>query len=109
MLSCHGATEPTRHNYWAHVPQLESLHEANYKAHTLWNPHATTTEPKYPGTHAPQVERENPHTTAREKPACRNRKSPHAAMKTWRSQKKKKLKKKKHALHTSVSAAYILK
>ena len=32
--TCHGATKPVRHNYWAHKPQLLS-------------PHATTTEPAH--------------------------------------------------------------
>ena len=38
-----------------HMPQLES-------------PHATTTEPMHSGARTPQLERENPHTTTREKP-----------------------------------------
>ena len=31
-----------------------------------------TTEPMLPGAHVPQLERENPHATTREKPACHN-------------------------------------
>ena len=31
-----------------------------------------TTEPTCPGAHAPQLQRENPHTTTREKPARRH-------------------------------------
>ena len=31
-----------------------------------------TTEPTHPGAHAPQLERENPHATTREKPAHHN-------------------------------------
>ena len=50
------------------VPQLESLTAANYGAHMLWNLRATTTEPTHPGACAPQLERENPHATTREKP-----------------------------------------
>ena len=65
------ATKPARHNYWACTPQLGSLRAANYRAHVLWNPSATTTEPTCPGTCAPQL-RENPHATTREKLAGRN-------------------------------------
>ena len=32
------------------------------------SPHTTTTEPTYPGAHAPQLERENPHATTGKKP-----------------------------------------
>ena len=34
-----------------------------------------TTEPMLSGAHAPQVERENPHVTTREKPVCHNKRS----------------------------------
>ena len=49
-----------------------SLHATNYRAHALWSPRATTTGPTYPGACVPQLERENPRTTTREEPACRN-------------------------------------
>ena len=42
--TCHGATKPMCHNYWACVPQLLS-------------PHATTTEARAPRAHAPQQEK----------------------------------------------------
>ena len=45
-------TEPTCLNESALVPQ--------------------TTEPTWPGGRAPQLQRENPHATTREKPVCRN-------------------------------------
>ena len=41
-----GATKPVR--------------AANYRAHALWSPSATTSEPTCPGAHAPQLEREKP-------------------------------------------------
>ena len=59
-----------------------------------------TTEPTHPGAHTPQLERENPHATTREKPARYNKepapqrmiphasaKIPRAATKTQHSQK----------------------
>ena len=55
-----------------------------------------TTEPTPSGTHAPQLERKNPHTTTREKPAHHKeeaavqQKIPHIATNTRRSPKKKK-------------------
>ena len=48
---------------------------ASYRAHALWTPHATTTEPMHPGACAPQLERENPHAITREKPAHHNERS----------------------------------
>ena len=79
-------TELVRLNERAHVPQ--------------------TTEPMRPGTHAPQLKRENPHATTREKPVRhkkepthRTEKIPHAstqipsaATKTRRSKKKERKK-----------------
>ena len=69
------------HNYWARALQLEC-------------PRAATTEPTRSGAHAPQLERENPHATTREKPmhhneepAHRNKKILRASMKTQCSQK----------------------
>ena len=38
-----------------------------------WSPHATTTERMLPGAHVPQLERENLHTTTREKPEHRSK------------------------------------
>ena len=41
------------------------------------SPRTTTTEPVCPGARMPQLERQNPHATTREKPkqtACRNQK-----------------------------------
>ena len=52
-------------NERARVPQ-------NYRAHALWSPCTTTTEPTCPGAHTPQLETENPHTTTREKPERHN-------------------------------------
>ena len=48
----------------ATTTELESLSAANYRAHTLWNLRATTTEPMCPGDCTPQLERR--------KPACYN-------------------------------------
>ena len=39
------------------------------------NPRTTTTELTCPGTRAPQLERENPHATTREKPTRHNERS----------------------------------
>ena len=50
----HAAGQPVWHSCWARAPQLESPHAADYRAHV------------------PQLERENPHATAREKPVHRN-------------------------------------
>ena len=36
------------------------------------SPRATTTEPMYSGARVPQLDKENPRTTTREKPACRS-------------------------------------
>ena len=43
-LTCHGATKPVCHNYWACMPQLLS-------------PHTTTTEALVPRARAPQQEK----------------------------------------------------
>ena len=72
------------------MPQLERLHAANYRAHVLWSPRTTTTEPTRPEACAPQLERENPHATTREEKTripqlerslCAATKIPHAATK----------------------------
>ena len=63
---CATTTELMRLNERAHVP-------ANYRAHALWSPPATTTELTCLGAHTSQLER-----------------SPCPAMKMQRSQKKKK-------------------
>ena len=42
--TCHGATKLTCHNYWARMPQLESLRAANYRAHEPWSLRTTTRE-----------------------------------------------------------------
>ena len=67
-----------------HTPQLLSLCAStrepsclNYRAHMLWTPHTTTKEPTHPGAHTPQLERENPHSTTREKPMCHNEEPMH--------------------------------
>ena len=65
LSSCATTTELTRLNW--------SPRATNYRAHTPWNPHATTTEATYAGACAPQLERENPHATTREKPAHHNK------------------------------------
>ena len=39
-----GQLSLARHNYWARVPQWESLPAANYRAHALWNLCFTTRE-----------------------------------------------------------------
>ena len=57
------------------VPQLENACAANYRAHTLWNLRATTTEPTCPGACSPQLEKRNPHATTREKPVHHNERS----------------------------------
>ena len=44
----------------------------NYRAYVLWSPRTTTTEPMRPRAHMPQLERENPHATTREKPEDHN-------------------------------------
>ena len=67
-LTCHGATKPVCHNYWAGAPQRESLRTANYRAHVPWSLRATTWEEK---TRTPQLERN----------LCTTTKSPHASMK----------------------------
>ena len=56
------------HNYWAHAPQLESLHAANYRAHAPWSPHTTAREEK---TCTPQLERSP--RTATKGPTYRNK------------------------------------
>ena len=95
-LTCHGATKPACHNYWACMPQWESPCAVNYRVHALWTLCTTTTEPMRPGACAPQLERENPHATTREKPVLQqkiphaSRKTTGAATKTWRSKKKNK-------------------
>ena len=48
------------------------------------SPHAATTEPTHSGAHTPQLE--SPRATTREKPACRNWRSPCAATRTQCSQ-----------------------
>ena len=72
LSPCATTTELARHNYWARVPQWESPSAANYRAHVLWNPCATTTEPTHPGACVPQLERENLNATSREKPVHYN-------------------------------------
>ena len=52
------------------APQLESLHAANYRAHTLWNLRAITTEPMCPGACTPKLERSL--RAATKDPACLN-------------------------------------
>ena len=89
--TCHGATkpvhhnywactlEPVSHNYWACVPQLLSLHAATTEAHA-------------PRAHAPQREAtamRSPRTTTKSSPhSPQTEKSPCAATKTQSSQKK---------------------
>ena len=78
-------------------PTTTELAQLNERASML-----QTTEPTCPGAHAPQLDRENPHTTTREKSEHCNRdgapqqkiphasmKIPHAATKTRHSQKNK--------------------
>ena len=69
------------------MPQLESPHAANYRAHTLWSPCATITEPTHSGAHAPQLER-SPHAATKD-PACHNE-DPTCCNETQHSQKKQK-------------------
>ena len=79
--TCYGATKPGHHNYWAPVPQLESLCAINYRAHVLWNPRTTTTEPTCPEASAPQRE-----TPAPQWRACVPQwKIPHASKKIPRA------------------------
>ena len=54
--TCHGATKPVRHNYWAWA--LEPMSH-NYWARVpqLLSPHATTTEAHVPRAGAPQQEK----------------------------------------------------
>ena len=47
--TCHRATKPVRHNYWAWA--LEPM------SHNYWSPHATTTEAHTPRAHALQQEK----------------------------------------------------
>ena len=47
--TCHGATKPVRHNYWACALEPAS--------HNYWSPRATTTEACVPRAHAPQREK----------------------------------------------------
>ena len=66
--TCHGATkpvshnywacalEPTSHNYWAHAPQLRSLCSGACEPQLL-SPRATTTEAHMPRACAPQQEK----------------------------------------------------
>ena len=74
--TCHGATKPVCHNYWAHVPQLLS-------------PRAKTTEAHAPRAHASQWEAtamRSPCTTGKSSPrvpqlekACTQQWRPNAA------------------------------
>ena len=61
------ALKPTSHNYWSHAPQLRSLW-----AYSLWS----TTRVG------------SPHITMKSSPAHCNKRKPHKAMKTQRSQNK---------------------
>ena len=47
--TCHGATKPVRHNYWACAVESAS--------HNYWSLRATTTEARVPRAHAPQQEK----------------------------------------------------
>ena len=52
--TCHGATKPVRHNYWAHVPQLLSPRATTTGAHV---PRARALQQEKPPqweAHAPQ-------------------------------------------------------
>ena len=55
--TCHGATKPGHHNYWARQPQL--LKPACSRAHVpqLLSPCAATTEARMPRARAPQQEK----------------------------------------------------
>ena len=58
-----------------HTTTTESLPAANYRAHALWNPHATTTEPTCPGACMPQLEKRKSAATTRENPTHCNKRS----------------------------------
>ena len=98
--TCHGATKPMYHNYWAralespsrnywaHVPQLLSPRAATTEAHMLWGPCATTTEALTPRTRALQQEKPPQwEAHAPQRRVAATRESLHAAMKTQHSQK----------------------
>ena len=73
--TCHGATKPVRHNYWACVPQLLSLC-CRAREPQLLSPRATTTEAHMPRARAPQQEKplqwEARALQQRVAPACHN-------------------------------------
>ena len=102
--TCHGATkpmyhnywactlEPTSHNFWAHVPQLLKPSCSRACVLQLLSLCTATTEAHTPRAHASQQEKP-PQWEARAlqwrvSPLTATRESPCTAMKTWRSQKK---------------------